>query len=69
MKKETFYYYVGTNGTILSPVHLEGIHYVEKIKLSAEDGMILSNGLINMSEVTVFNDEISEWKEVPKGQE
>lgn len=38
MKKEILYQYLGTNGTILSPVHLEDVYYVRKWKLTADDG-------------------------------
>ena len=35
MIKTMLYEYLGTNGTILSPVHLEDIYYVRKYKLVA----------------------------------
>ena len=35
MKKEILYTYLGTNGTITSPVHLEDIYYIRSVRLSA----------------------------------
>ena len=36
MRKEVLYEYLGTNGTILSPIHLEDIYYVRKLRLIAD---------------------------------
>lgn len=36
MKKEVLYTYLGTNGTITSPVHLENTYYIRKIRLIAD---------------------------------
>ena len=32
MKKVILYHYLGTNGTITSPIHLEDIYYIRKLK-------------------------------------
>ena len=42
MTKDILYQYLGTNGTILSPVHLEDIYYVRKVRLSADPGKMLT---------------------------
>ena len=36
MTKEVLYTYLGTNGQITSPVHLEDIYYVRSFRLNAE---------------------------------
>lgn len=64
MKKTILYTYLGTNGTITSPVHLEGIYYVRKIRLSAEDGKKLVNGKREEISVTVAENEVQDWTEV-----
>lgn len=64
MKKTVLYTYLGTNGTITSPVHLEGIYYVRKIRLSAEDGKKLVNGKREEVSVTVAENEVQDWVEV-----
>jgi hypothetical protein len=42
MKKILYYTYLGTNGTITSPVHLEGIYSVKKYQLTADDDKFLT---------------------------
>lgn len=65
MKKETLYHYLGTNGTILSPVFLEGIYCVRKVKLTAEEGKRLTkDGTHTYSTITIPENELSEWYEI-----
>ena len=65
MKKQILYHYLGTNGTILSPVYLEGIYSVKKVRLTAEAGKLLTKDFINKhTTVTVPEAEASEWFEV-----
>lgn len=65
MKKEVLYTYLGTNGTICSPVHLEGVYYTRKIKLYAAAGKKLTkDGKIFHTTVTVAENEVDNWYEV-----
>lgn len=65
MTKEILYTYLGTNGTIVSPIHLEGIYYVRKYRLTAERGKRLTKDDKNFSKSVVIPEaELSEWKEV-----
>ena len=65
MKKETMYVYLGTNGTICSPVHLEDIYYIRKYRLIAdEDKVLTKNGIDFTYSITVPEDEIDLWYEV-----
>ena len=66
MTKEKIYTYLGVNGTITSPVYLEGIYSVKKIRLIADEGKILSNGDRRISSVIVQEDEVSNWAEIDK---
>jgi len=65
MVKETIYVYLGTNGIIESPVHLEDIYYVRKVRLHAGAGKVLVNGNLRRFSVTCAEDEVDNWKEVP----
>lgn len=66
MVKDVLYQYLGTNGTILSPVHLEDIYYIRKIRLSAESGKVLvKNGKEKVFSVVVPEEEVSKWEEIP----
>ena len=60
MKKTPIYTYLGTNGTITSPVHLEGSYSIVKYRLEAAAGMILvkDNGAITAEVVTVPAEEV-----------
>ena len=65
MRKEVLYTYLGTNGTLTSPIHLEGIYYVRKIKLTPEEGkMLTKDGLTFRYSVTVPEQEVNDWTEV-----
>lgn len=69
MTKEVLYKYLGTNGVIESPVHLEDIYYIRINVLTADEGKILSNGTTRAKRVRCSDDELSQWREVViKGQ-
>lgn len=69
MTKTKLYVYLGTNGTIESPVHLEDIYYTTRYRLNADNGKKLTKDNENFySAITIPEDELSEWKEVPVGQ-
>ena len=42
MTKQVFYKYLGTNGVIVSPIHLEDIYYIRNIQLTADVGKLLT---------------------------
>ena len=66
MKKEVLYTYLGTNGTITSHVHLEDIYYVRKLRITAEEGRILTDGNIRTSSTIIAEEELDKWKEISK---
>ena len=66
MTKEKIYTYLGVNGTITSPVYLEGIYSVKKIRLIADANKILTNGSQRVSSITVPEDEVENWTEIDK---
>ena len=66
------YMYLGTNGTICSPVHLEDIYYIRKVRLTAAPGKRLTKDGINLEyRITVSEEDVSNWYEidVSEGQE
>jgi thiamine monophosphate kinase len=65
MTKQVIYVYLGTNGTIESPVHLEDIYYIRKVRLMADANCTLTNGKDYRLIVTVPEDETDSWKEIP----
>ena len=67
MTKEVMYVYLGTNGTICSPVHLEDIYYIRKIRLWADDGKVITKDGKNFSyRALVPEDEVDQWYEIVK---
>ena len=70
MTKQITYTYLGTNGVLTTPIHLEGIYSVKKIVLIAEPGKQLTkDGKTFVRKVAIANEEEAFlWKEVA-GQE
>lgn len=66
MTKQVFYRYLGTNGVIETPVHLEDIYYTRIISLQADKGKILTDGTRQLHSVRVPEDEIGNWQEIPE---
>ena len=66
MIKRVTYTYLGTNGVLTTPIHLEGIYSVKKITLSADDGKVLTKDNKNfVKKITVSSEEeASLWREV-----
>lgn len=64
MKKTVQYVYLGTNGTIISPVHLEDIYYTIRYALQADPEKYLTNGTVKSYTALVSEDDLENWKEV-----
>ena len=66
MTKEILYTYLGTNGTITTPIHLEDIYYTRSIRLTVDRKKKLTSngGKTLLSSVIVPEDEVSLWTEV-----
>ena len=65
MKKQVLYTYLGTNGTLTTPIHLEGIYSVKKIILMADEGKVLTKDGVNFLEKVVTNELDAElWQEI-----
>lgn len=64
MQKIVLYHYLGTNGTITSPIHLEDTYYVRKLRLIADKGMILTNGEVFKHTVLIPEADVEKWTEI-----
>lgn len=64
MKKTVIYRYLGTNGVLETPIHLEDIYYIRLIDLKADENMILTNGERKTYFIRVPEEEVSNWYEV-----
>lgn len=65
MTKKVLYLYLGTNGTILSPVHLEDTYYVRQVELMADEDKLLTKDGVHMKKsILVPENDVQEWYEV-----
>lgn len=65
MKTMKLYTYLGTNGTLTTPIHLENIYSVVKYRLNAEEGYVLTkDNKTFVDSVIVPENEMSLWHEV-----
>ena len=65
MRKTVYYVYLGTNGTIMSPVHLEDIYYTRRLQLHADEGKVLTSDGRNFEKEVLINEEdLDKWSEV-----
>lgn len=65
MKQTIIYTYLGTNGVIDSPIHLEGIYSVRKIRLQADEGRVITKDGVNFfNSVIVPENEVDQWTEM-----
>jgi hypothetical protein len=65
MTKQVLYTYLGTNGTICSPVHLEDVYYIRKYRLTADQGKRLTcDGKTYHDTVVIPEADLPLWKEV-----
>ena len=65
MTKKVLYLYLGTNGTILSPVHLEDTYYSRRLRITASEDKHLTKDGVHFYETTVIpEDELDLWSEV-----
>lgn len=67
MKKTILYTYLGTNGTISTPIHLENIYSVKRYSLLAdEDKLLTKDGIKTYSNIIVPENELDQWYEIDK---
>lgn len=71
MIKEVIYVYLGTNGIIQSPIHLEDVYYIRKCRLWADKNKVLTKDNKNLVRtIIVPEDEVDNWIEIDDpGQE
>ena len=65
MRKTLYYTYLGINGTITSPVLLEGVYAVKKYQLIASDGKVLTKDDKNyVDSIMIPESDLELWKEI-----
>ena len=65
MKKEVLYTYLGTNGIITTPIHIEDTYYIRKIRISADAGKVLTKdfGTSYVYSAIIPEEEVDLWVE------
>ena len=72
MKREILYTYLGTNGTLTTPIHIENAYYIRKLHLTSDKGKRLTKDEVNFRYSVIIPEEDEDlWIEVidPSGQE
>ena len=64
MTTKTLYKYIGRNGSVTTPILLDGINHIKLVELRAEAGYVVTNGKKSYYAVTVEADKAEEWYEV-----
>lgn len=64
MTQQVLYKYLGTNGVIESPVHLEDIYYIRINVLTAGPNKILTDGTHRRKVVRCSDEEVGNWQEI-----
>ena len=65
MTKVTYYTYLGTNGTLTTPIHLKDIYNIKTYLLISEaDKLLTKDGINTYARISIPEEELSEWYEI-----
>lgn len=66
MIKTYVYTYLGTNGTLTTPIHLQGIYSVRNIKLETESSQkrLTKDGINFYKNIIVSEEDLDNWYEI-----
>lgn len=65
MTKIKKYKYLGRNGVLVTRILIEDVRNIPMLTLIADQGKILTNGEITTYSITVEEDEVNLWREIP----
>lgn len=65
MTKIKKYKYLGRNGVLVTRILIDGAKNIPMITLNADQGKILTDGEITTYSITVEEDEVKLWREIP----
>lgn len=66
MIKKDLYKYLANNGILITSLYFEGMKYIPMLLLTAEEGMVLTNGKRITKEVDIEAADLELWKEIPE---
>lgn len=64
MTKAKLYRYLGRNGTLTTRIQIEGASFIPMLKLTADEGKILTDGENKVYSVDIYEEELENWKEI-----
>lgn len=66
MQATPMYTYLGTNGSLFTPIHLEGIYFVVSYKLVADNGKLLTKDNSSFVKGVILEslNDAEQWTEV-----
>lgn len=64
MISKKMYRYLGRNGILTTRILIDGVNHIPMVELTAEKGMILSNGRTTTYSVVVEENEVDSWREI-----
>lgn len=65
MTKIKKYKYLGRNGILVTRILIDGVNYIPMMTLIADEGKILTDGETTTYSITVENEEVNLWREIP----
>lgn len=65
MTKIKKYKYLGRNGILVTRILIDGVNYIPMMTLIADEGKILTDGETTTHSITVENEEVDLWREIP----
>ena len=65
MTKIKKYKYLGRNGVLVTRILIDGVNYIPMMTLIADEGKILTDGETTTHSITVENEEVNLWREIP----
>ncbi len=65
MTKIKKYKYLGRNGILVTRILIDGVNHIPMMTLIADEGKILTNGETVTHSITVENEEVNLWREIP----
>ena len=65
MTKIKKYKYLGRNGVLVTRIQIDGVNYIPMTELIASEGMILTDGERLTYSITVEDEFVGQWSEIP----
>ena len=65
MTKIKKYKYLGRNGILVTRILIDEVNNIPMMTLTADQGKVLTNGEITTYSITVEENEVNLWREIP----